>query len=74
MSMPEADITVRSTYKVHPGLEDPRQLTVNQGTGSGEYRPGRVAAIAADVREGFIFDGWVGQIPCGWTCPPGAWS
>ncbi|MFN2267945.1 MAG: InlB B-repeat-containing protein, partial [Desulfonatronovibrio sp.] len=61
VSMPEADVTVRATYKDDPGLEDPRQLTVNQGTGSGEYRPGRVAGIAADVRDGFIFDRWVGQ-------------
>jgi len=61
VSMPEMDVTVRATYKEDPGLEDPRQLTVNHGTGSGEYRPGRVASIAADVREGFIFDRWVGQ-------------
>ncbi len=58
VTMSEAAITVRATYKE---ASDLKELRVDHGTGSGEYRPGRVVAIAADVRDGFIFERWVGQ-------------
>jgi len=61
LSMPGADVRLTATYKDDPGITEPKELQVNHGTGDGKYLPGRVVSIAADVREGFLFDKWVGQ-------------
>jgi len=61
LTMPASDVRIRATYKADPGITEPKELRVNHGTGGGMYLPGRVVSIAAEVREGFLFDKWVGQ-------------
>ncbi len=64
LSMPAADVSVSALYEAIDDDEtepERRTLTVVDGTGDGDYRAGRVVLIAADVREGEIFDRWVGQ-------------
>jgi len=58
VTMPAADVTVTATYKAQP-----RSLTVNGGTGSGNYAPGTPVVITAgEAPVGQGFDQWVGDI------------
>ena len=60
LTMPASDVSITAIYEDSPGPQE-QTLTVIDGTGDGEYLPGRVVLIQADVREGEIFDRWVGQ-------------
>jgi hypothetical protein len=56
VTMPGGNISVTAAYR------HVYQLTVNSGTGDGEYPPGAVADIEADpAPSGTIFDQWVGD-------------
>jgi endoglucanase len=58
ITMPAKDITVTATYK-----DQLFTLTVNNGSGSGDYAAGTDVAIAADSPdEGMIFDEWTGDV------------
>ena len=35
-----------------------RSVTVNDGIGSGKYRPGSTVTISAEKKDGYIFSGW----------------
>src|SRR6056297_1516892 len=67
LAMPKHDVQVQATYRQYNGTK--QSLTVHNGTGDGQYQPGRVVSIDAkvpdidpDVRdEDYIFTGWVGQ-------------
>jgi uncharacterized repeat protein (TIGR02543 family) len=61
LTMPAADVSITADYESEPADPQPNVLTVVDGTGDGEYEAGRVILIAADVREGEIFDRWIGQ-------------
>jgi hypothetical protein len=52
--MPDLDLVVRATFWVPVYM-----LTVNNGTGSGEYEPGQLVTVVADSPpEGYVFAGW----------------
>jgi len=57
LTMPAAAVSVTATYvPVY-------QLTVNSGTGDGQYKAGTVVAIAADAApSGMEFDAWTGDV------------
>ncbi|WP_139786763.1 choice-of-anchor Q domain-containing protein, partial [Desulfamplus magnetovallimortis] len=61
LTMPEMDITIVASYvEVTP---DKYTLSVINGSGSGLYEGGRVVSIEAEPpEEGFIFDGWDGDV------------
>jgi uncharacterized repeat protein (TIGR02543 family) len=58
VTMPAQDITVTATY-----AEDPQYyLTVNSGTGDGEYYEDDVVNITADAPpQDYVFDAWTGD-------------
>ena len=58
--MPDADVSIKATYKdVPPTLHS---LTVTSGKGSGQYTAGTRVAIAADAAvDGKYFAMWTGQ-------------
>ena len=58
--MPDADLRITATYDDAP--EEKVNLEVVNGTGSGAYAAGRSVLIGADVREGQIFDRWIGDV------------
>ena len=60
LTMPGSDVSLRATYKAVSATVK-FNLTVDQGTGDGNYTAGRVVTIAADVKDGFVFDCWAGQ-------------
>jgi hypothetical protein len=56
LTMPGADAEVTATFAI------PHLLTVNSGTGSGDYIEGTVVGIVADEPpSGYLFDGWEGD-------------
>lgn len=58
VTMPAAAVTVTATYKVAPTYT----LTVEGGTGSGEFAEGQIVDIVANApAEGYVFDVWVGD-------------
>ena len=60
ITMPESSVVIKAVYKAEPAIK--YTLSVTNGTGSGEYKAGRVVTIAATPAEtGFIFDKWTGQ-------------
>jgi len=60
VTMPAANVTVTATYKDIP--EDTFTLTVNSGSGDGEYTEGVNAPIQANAPEqGKVFDKWTGN-------------
>ena len=60
ITMPTSAVTVTALYKALP--PQTFALTVNQGTGDGEYTSGRIVGIAADpAPAGSRFERWVGQ-------------
>ncbi len=60
VTMPAADVTVTATYKDQPVAT--YTLTVNSGTGDGEYTAGSVVAISANAPPaGKVFDKWTGD-------------
>ncbi len=52
------DITIISS---DPAPEE-YTLTVNQGSGSGDYVAGTSVSVSANASSGFIFDQWIGDI------------
>lgn len=61
LTMPSQDVTLTPLYEEVTAEPEPHTLTVASGTGDGDYLPGRVVLIAADVKQDMIFDRWVGQ-------------
>jgi uncharacterized repeat protein (TIGR02543 family) len=61
LTMPASDVSATALYEAEPETAEPNTLTVVDGTGDGSYDAGRVVLIAADVREGELFDRWIGQ-------------
>lgn len=59
VTMPDADIAVTATYKA--GIY---RLSVDGGSGEGEYGAGADAAITAHLMPGLIFDKWLGDTNC----------
>jgi hypothetical protein len=60
ITMPDANVAVTATYRDKPN--DPFTLTVNNGTGDGNYVAGTVREIKADAPgANQIFDKWTGQ-------------
>ncbi|HEY7906716.1 MAG TPA: InlB B-repeat-containing protein, partial [Wenzhouxiangella sp.] len=58
--MPEGPVSVRASFRAAPPEEF--ALTVNGGSGAGEYVAGDVVTISAGLPpEGQIFDRWTGQ-------------
>ncbi len=56
LTMPAVNITVAATYRGY-------DLTVNNGSGDGNYPAGRTVAITADTPpEGQVFDRWTGDV------------
>lgn len=61
MVMPAYATTITATYKIK-GTTDLFTLTVNYGSGSGDYEEGtEVEIIANDPTEDFQFDKWLGD-------------
>ena len=61
MIMPAYATTITATYK-EEGSTDLYTLTVNYGTGSGDYEEGTEVAIKAnDPSNGYKFDKWLGD-------------
>ncbi len=59
LTMPASAVEITATYKVAPTYA----LTVNYGTGSGEYPAGAIVEIEADPpQEGDMFDAWTGDV------------
>jgi len=59
ITMPAADATVTAMYVAASTYA----LTVNSGTGDGEYAAGAVVSIAADAAPaGQVFDAWTGDV------------
>lgn len=62
ITMPANDITITATYKDVIAL-DKYSLTVESGSGGGEYYPGDEVTITAnDPASGKVFDKWTGDI------------
>jgi len=57
VTMPGEAITLTATYADIPTYT----LTVENGSGSGDYEEGVIVDITADVPEGSTFDGWTGD-------------
>jgi len=58
LTMPAADATITATYVAAPSYT----LTVNSGTGDGDYTEGTVVDISADAApSGKVFDVWTGD-------------
>ena len=51
--MPENDVEVQALYE-----QKKYTLTVEGGSGSGEYAPGETVTVEAESREGYTFSGW----------------
>ena len=61
-TMPSADAGVTATYMADPNAPSTYTLTVNSGTGDGDYDPNTVVNIYADAPGvGWIFDDWTGD-------------
>lgn len=58
VTMPGTDITLQATYSIKPKY----QLTVINGSGSGEYAEGDEITISANDSVGYLFDHWSGDI------------
>ncbi len=62
ITMPSADAGVTATYIADPNAPTTYTLTVNSGTGDGNYDPNTVVNIYADPPGvGWIFDDWTGD-------------
>jgi hypothetical protein len=61
VTMPESDVKVAATYKDKP--IEYFSLTVESGSGSGQYKAGEVVNIAAnEPADGQIFSYWTGDV------------
>ncbi len=61
ITMPAADAAITATYMADPNAPT-YTLTVNSGTGDGDYDPNTVVNIYADAPSpGWIFDDWTGD-------------
>ena len=61
VTMPKSDVNVAATYKDKP--IEYFSLTVESGSGSGQYKAGEVVNIVADEpAEGQIFSHWMGDV------------
>lgn len=59
--MPSTDVSIQATYRDKPGALF--ELSIANGTGSGEYAAAVTVAMIADAPPaGFVFAGWIGQI------------
>jgi hypothetical protein len=60
VTVPGANITVTATYRIPPATQ--YTLTVNSGSGDGDYSQGAQAPISADAPpSGKVFDQWTGD-------------
>ncbi|MBK5962583.1 hypothetical protein CCR95_00275 [Thiocystis minor] len=60
LTMPTRSIAVTASYRDKP--VERIALTVNAGSGSGEYEAGQIVSVTADAApEGWIFDQWGGN-------------
>ncbi len=62
VTMPASDVSITATYK-DVIIVEKYALTVESGTGSGDYEEGEMVTIKADSPEsGKVFDKWTGDI------------
>ena len=59
-TMPDNPTTITATYSFIFGCTIPYHLTVNNGSGDGDYPAGTGVTIVAEARPGFVFVRWTG--------------